>query len=64
MGVGLSRRVTRLRPARPPAPCCSVQVRTDWACDYEADMAATFKANNQHCHVSGWMDSGGSILAA
>jgi hypothetical protein len=37
-------------------PSCrhrSVQTRTDWACDYEADMAATFKANNQHCHVRG-----------
>ncbi|KAI3428460.1 hypothetical protein D9Q98_007286 [Chlorella vulgaris] len=28
-----------------------VQLRTDWACDYEEDMGQTFKANNQHCHV-------------
>ena len=29
-----------------------VEVRTDWAMDYETDMAATFKANFQHTHVS------------
>ncbi len=47
----LKRRKTRLSVARLPPR--SVQVRTDWACDYEQDMAATFKANNQHSHVRG-----------
>ena len=40
-----------LPAASPPGPC-RVQTRTDWACDYEDDMAQTFKANNQHSHVS------------
>jgi hypothetical protein len=42
-----------------PSAACRVQTRTDWACDYEADMAQTFKANNQHSHVRG----GGAALS-
>lgn len=34
-----------------------MQLRTDWACDYEEDMSATFKANNLHAHVRGLQSS-------
>ncbi|PRW44284.1 DNA (cytosine-5)-methyltransferase CMT1 isoform A [Chlorella sorokiniana] len=40
------KRTGRIRPD--PS---GVQLRTDWALDYEEDMAATFKANNLHSHV-------------
>ncbi|PSC69902.1 BTB POZ and MATH domain-containing 2-like isoform A [Micractinium conductrix] len=39
-----------LLPDRRPDPN-GAQIRTDWAMDYESDMAATFKANNSHAHV-------------
>ncbi len=35
-----------------------VEIRTDWAVDYEADMAATFKCNFQHTHVSAFCRCG------
>ncbi|EFN55234.1 hypothetical protein CHLNCDRAFT_52630 [Chlorella variabilis] len=47
-GLGYLDHISLLEDGRPdPA---GVQTRTDWACDYEEDMARTFKANNQHCH--------------